>query len=236
MVISGSNTHVVAENSGLELIFQNTLTVSQGATLTIAGPDLVTEQAVTVTGSAVLAVTGAWSLSVPLTLTSGGQLQVNGDLTASVAPTVSGGTLAVNGTLTASVPLTVSGSGGTLAGETIVAPALSVVNGGVLTSFAATTTQVYQLDVNVSGTVTVDATSTINVSGQGYLPGYTTGNTTVGGATGLSGGSYGGWGGSNNGSTNAVYGDYAKPDEWGSGGTAEPGGGLVRLDGGARWS
>ena len=47
----------------------------------------------------------------------------------------------------------------------------------------------------------------------------TTGNTTVGAATGTAGGSYGGFGGagSSSGTPNAVYGDYADPDDWGAG-------------------
>ena len=70
------------------------------------------------------------------------------------------------------------------------------------------------------------------MSGKGYLAGRTTGNTTVGAATGDAGGSYGGLGASSRGASNAVYGDYADPDDWGSGGgpsRTSPGGGLVRI-------
>jgi hypothetical protein len=46
----------------------------------------------------------------------------------------------------------------------------------------------HKLEVQVSGTLTVDASSKIDVSAKGYLGGNpvgrTTGNTTVGGATG----------------------------------------------------
>ena len=66
----------------------------------------------------------------------------------------------------------------------------------------------------------------IDVSGKGYAAGRTSGNTTVGASTQFSGGSYGGLGA---GSANAVYGDYAGPQDWGSGGGNAPGGGRVRL-------
>ena len=57
------------------------------------------------------------------------------------------------------------------------------------------------------------------MTNKGYAPGYTTGNTTTGGATGGSGGSYGGPGGvyPTTSATNAVYGSYALPNDWGSG-------------------
>ena len=91
-----------------------------------------------------------------------------------------------------------------------------LINGAVLTHSANTTTQTYKLELAVTEQVIVDATSRIDVSGKGYLPGRTTGNTTVGGATSSSGGSYGGVGGG--GAPNAVYGDYADPEDWGAGG------------------
>ena len=80
--------------------------------------------------------------------------------------------------------------------------------------------------------------SRIDVTGKGYLPGYTTGNTTVGGVHGRSGGSYGGGRRPDSGATNAVYGDYADPDDWGqrrrlaSYDCADRGGGLVRITAG----
>ncbi|HEX8203831.1 MAG TPA: hypothetical protein VF590_25365 [Isosphaeraceae bacterium] len=81
----------------------------------------------------------------------------------------------------------------------------------------------------------MDGSSRIDVSGKGYLPGRTTGNSTTGGATGWSGGSYGGWGLGERGASNAVYGDYADPDEPGSGSGpnySSPGGGLARITAG----
>jgi len=114
---------------------------------------------------------------------------------------------------------------------------LQLANGAVLTHSANTSTQTHKLDLTVTQQVIVDATSSIDVTGKGYAPGYTTGNTTTGGATGYAGGSYGGLGDPRYGNTtNRVYGDYADPDDWGSGsGGAAPsfagwGGGLVRIN------
>ena len=118
---------------------------------------------------------------------------------------------------------------------------LLLTNGAVLTHSPCTTTNTHRLDLFVTNSVVVSADSAIDVSGKGYLPGYTTGNTTNGAASGASGGSFGGLGGNSGGSgspwpgtANAVYGDYADPDDWGSGGgillpAASAGGGLVRL-------
>ena len=107
---------------------------------------------------------------------------------------------------------------------------LDLSNGAVLTHRAATTTDEYTLRL-LADTVTVDATSSIDVSARGYLPGHTLGNTTVGAATGWAGGSYAGEG---VGDTNETYGDYRDPNELGSGGSADyaglAGGGLVRID------
>ncbi len=109
---------------------------------------------------------------------------------------------------------------------------LSVVNHGLINQPAVTPTATHSLDLIVSGTVDIDPTSSINVTNEGYAPGYTTGNTTTGGATGASGGSYAGPGGifPTNTSSDAVYGSYALPDDWGSGAAyAFAGGGLVQL-------
>ena len=147
-----------------------------------------------------------------------------------------GGRLEVFGTLDSTLPLTVSGA--TLSGGRIEAPALSVRDAGLVTAPNATTTQVHKLELDIAGTLLVDATSKIDVTGKGYLVGRTSGNTTVGGASNA-GGSYGGVGGrpSVSLSSNAVYGDYADPDDWGSGGGGNNndsgvGGGLVRISAG----
>ncbi len=103
-----------------------------------------------------------------------------------------GGRLELTGTATFAGPLTVTGNNSQAALERLVAPAVSVLSSGLVTTFASTATEMHKLELEVSGTILVDATSKINVSGKGYLPGRTTGNTTEGGATGSSGGSYGG--------------------------------------------
>ena len=119
---------------------------------------------------------------------------------------------------------------------------LILVNGAVLTHSPTTGTEVKQLDVNVLGVLSVDATSRIDVSGQGFLGANQPGNphflagTTVGfqaGSAGNSGGSYGGLG---TGNPNPVYGDFQDPADPGSGGGSDlgidrggNGGGLVRI-------
>ena len=116
---------------------------------------------------------------------------------------------------------------------------VTIQDGGVLTHQAATTNQEYSLQLSIASNLVVDASSAIDVSGMGYLPGYTLGDTTLGGSVGDAGGSYGGYGGL--GATaygvtpiaNAVYGDYHNPNELGSGGGASAGGGLVRITAGA---
>ncbi|MFN0052859.1 MAG: hypothetical protein ACKV0T_11760 [Planctomycetales bacterium] len=153
-------------------------------------------------------------------------------LTFSRGLTISAGVLLqVDGTLDVQQVMAVDAS--TVVIDSLTATELSLSHGSVLTTFAATTARMHKLDVEVSGTLTVDGDSVIDVSGKGYLPGRTTGNTTTGGATGNSGGSYGGLGGASNGVTNAVYGDYLDPQDWGSGGGNLAGGGLVEIQSGS---
>ncbi|HQH27396.1 MAG TPA: hypothetical protein PLP17_08375, partial [Oligoflexia bacterium] len=87
----------------------------------------------------------------------------------------------------------------------------------------------------------VDATSSINVQGRGYLGGYVTGNSSCNGETisgqpgsqERSGGSYGGLGFTQSGAgPNATYGDPRNPVEIGSGGSC--GGGYAGGNGGGR--
>lgn len=116
----------------------------------------------------------------------------------------------------------------------ITANNISLLSGATLTHRPVTSSEEYSLECTISETLRIDATSKIDVSNRGYLLGRTVGNTTVGGAIGLSGGSYGGLGRDASGVTNAVYGDYANPNELGSGGgpntgTEGKGGGLARI-------
>ncbi|HUD45612.1 MAG TPA: hypothetical protein VMR33_02225, partial [Candidatus Baltobacteraceae bacterium] len=95
---------------------------------------------------------------------------------------------------------------------------ISLSNGAVLTHQPATAVQTFSLVLTVTNNVFVDSTSSINVSGCGYLPGYTLDDSTNGAANNTAGGSYGGLGGLCCGSTSdAVYGDFHYPNELGSG-------------------
>jgi RHS repeat-associated protein len=129
--------------------------------------------------------------------------------------------------------LVVSGAGVVAAPEhqiAIVANSVTLSDGAELTTQATTPSQEYSLLMTIADGLVIDSTSSIDVSGDGYLPGYTVGDTTQGGATGAAGGGYGGLGG---GASNATYGDYANPDELGSGagtsGYAGSGGGLLQI-------
>lgn len=114
---------------------------------------------------------------------------------------------------------------------------LVLEQGAVVTHSACTATATHKLDLTVAGTITVDASSRINVSGKGYLAGQTVGNTTEEGAKGRASGSYGGQAPPDGEAhpSNAAYGDYREPAEWGSGGGPPVGGtsgGWVRIEAG----
>jgi hypothetical protein len=129
----------------------------------------------------------------------------------------------------------------------VTADTVTLCNNSILTHKAAGLIGSELLDLEAQ-TVSIDVTSKIDVSGQGYLAGApdkglgnigrTLGNTTIGGSGNYSGGSYGGLGGSANyTTTNTVYGDPTNPNQMGSGGGtggggAGNGGGLVRLKAG----
>ncbi|MCY2965469.1 MAG: hypothetical protein NT069_17850, partial [Planctomycetota bacterium] len=131
------------------------------------------------------------------------------------------------------------GKGGTLLRVTgqatvNVADNLTLKNGAIVTARTATTSAVDKLHLIVAGTLSIDASSSIDVTGKGYLPGRTTGNTATGASTGKSGGSYGGSGGTVDGAASEIYGDYSNPQDFGSGGsgsggTVTAGGGLVEI-------
>ncbi|MFA7060541.1 MAG: carboxypeptidase regulatory-like domain-containing protein [Pedobacter sp.] len=122
-----------------------------------------------------------------------------------------------------------------------------------MTHAATTMTSVPQLNLTVTGVLTVDATSKIDVTGKGFLGGYrsgnatatgvTTGNTTADGSTtgGDAGGSHGGRGGMSSATSAAVYDSLTNPTEPGGGGSAHNnrtdvpggnGGGLIRITAG----
>src|SRR6185436_5717464 len=108
-----------------------------------------------------------------------------------------------------------------------------LTNNAILTHSVCTWTNTHKLDLQVANAIVVSADSRLDVTGKGYLPERTTGNTTDGGARVHAGGSYGGLGGrsrfADGSRVTAVYGDYAIPDDWGSGGGGSPGGGQVWL-------
>ena len=128
----------------------------------------------------------------------------------------------------------------------LTADIISLTGNSALTQPSTSTTTESQLDLN-TGTLSIDATSKIDVSARGSLGAYqggngsvgrTNGNTATGGSTSYSGGSYGGYGGYYSGTVNAVYGDLLNPNEVGSGGGGDSGspggngGGLVRITAG----
>lgn len=134
--------------------------------------------------------------------------------------------------------------GSTLVIGYLDADEVSLRNGGLLTHQSTTTLAGYRLEVGATTSVTIDATSRIDVSGRGYLGAYSGGNNSsfgrttenVLGSNSLAGGSYGGFGGAKGGVPSAIYGDQANPDEPGSGGGSDKsgyvggnGGGLVRI-------
>jgi len=135
-----------------------------------------------------------------------------------------------------------------ISAKRVLASTIDVNNGGIVTHLFTTSSASFKVDLSAN-TLTVDATSKIDVTALGFLGGGKPGNPfpgnpfnnsgmTVGferGSTGRSGGSYGGLGGSSGeGSASPVYGDFRDPNEPGSGGAsfsgpAGNGGGLIRI-------
>ncbi|MCC7204900.1 MAG: Ig-like domain-containing protein, partial [Phycisphaeraceae bacterium] len=115
---------------------------------------------------------------------------------------------------------------------------LSLENGAALTHRVTTAEKAFTLLVTVTGELSIDAASRIDVSNRGYTWGHTVGNDTATAAASKAGGSYGGYGASTNGATNAAYDDYRDPANLGSGGgttwgAGGSGGGLVRISAGS---
>ena len=115
----------------------------------------------------------------------------------------------------------------------LTADTMDIIESGILYSLPTNSSVEHSLGLSVTGTLTIDSTSRIDVSSRGYMEGRTNGNTTAGAATGSSGGSYGGYGYSIAGSRNTAYGDFTNPNHVGSGaglnGNGGRGGGLVRI-------
>jgi RHS repeat-associated protein len=124
---------------------------------------------------------------------------------------------------------------------------LTFANGAVLTHGPTTATGTAKLEITVTGTLQVDATSRIDATGRGFLGHVQPGNIfiergmTFGfqpGSVCASGGGYGGSGGISGCSaaaSNPVYGDFKNPNDGGSGGggvlngLGGNGGGLIRI-------
>ena len=140
--------------------------------------------------------------------------------------------------------LEVASSGEFISTNRINADAITLNSSGVMTNLPATASAFFKVDINAVNLM-IDNTSRIDVVGRGLLGGSQSGNPFGGtgmrlgflaGSTGRSGGSYGGLGGSFSGTSNAVYGDFANPNEPGSGGATDApgrlggnGGGLIRI-------
>lgn len=110
---------------------------------------------------------------------------------------------------------------------------IALLEGALLTHSACTAGAVYGLELNVAGTVFIDAASAIDTTGKGYLPGRTGGNVPQDPSQNAGGGSHGGLGrpGTSVGAIPAAYDDFTDPREPGGGGSV-PGGGLIRLQAG----
>ena len=126
----------------------------------------------------------------------------------------------------------------------IRAGSLRVTSSSVINATQTTTTTESALVIDAD-TLEVDATSSIDVSGAGYLGAHSGGNgssngRTLGNASGSTrrnGGSHAGLGGAGTApaTPNAVYGDFQDPSDLGSGGGSDlgvggDGGGRLRID------
>ena len=125
-------------------------------------------------------------------------------------------------------------------GAPLTCDTLELVDGATLTVPDPTVGMIYPLDLIVTGTLRVDATSAVDLSGKGYVGGFRGGNEDARGLSAdfvfasspeQSGGSHGGLGGHQEGgqAVTAAYGRFAFPSYPGGGGSAsgganEPGG------------
>jgi len=202
-----------------------------------------------VAGAAVF-INDNFSTQVPLQLNNN-TITVNGGSTLAGDLTLNNSTLWQSGALNVLGNVSLDNSSVTVSGTFSASNALTLTNNSVISHNAATTTAQNELDVT-AGTVSIDATSKIDVTGEGYLGGFqggnsatgrTLGNTTTGGSGGYAGGSYGGLGAFMSAAANAAYGSLSDPKELGSGGGGYTsfnnnypggnGGGLVRLAAGS---
>jgi hypothetical protein len=225
---------IAARNGGAGTIYLKNNANANGDVI-ISNGGLVTTNATAVTG-------GSYG---QFTVTGNAVLAMTGDVTPGTDLVITNSSLTLNGGITVPGNLALDGSNVTVAGAVNVTGTLTLQNGSVLSHYGATTTDIYNLKVTAAS-VTIDTTSKIDVTGKGYQGGLqgsngrTYGNTTTGGSQSSAGGSYGGLGGWAYGEypPNASYGSMQLPDELGSGGNSNGnpggnGGGLVQLTTGA---
>ncbi|MEO0797488.1 MAG: LamG domain-containing protein, partial [Verrucomicrobiota bacterium] len=118
----------------------------------------------------------------------------------------------------------------------ITVGSMQLINGAKLTTSATTSTQEYRLNLKVLGALTIDASSSIDVSGKGYLAGFTQGNFEYSiTEDDKAGGSHGGLGAFYHGASSNSYGNFTYPTDLGSGATIRRsiegvGGGAIYLD------
>ena len=106
---------------------------------------------------------------------------------------------------------------------------MTINSGGTLTHTANDTADTYAVNVNVSGTVTVNSGGSINVSRKGYSVGNGPGKGQGGVGSNIGAG-HGGYGNGYNGTFGGVYGSITQPFESGSGGSnSGVGGGRVKV-------
>lgn len=114
---------------------------------------------------------------------------------------------------------------------------LELRDGAILTHPAVADPTVDRIDLEITGSATVGAGTSVSVSGRGYAPGRTHGNARWGDDRNWSGGSHGGYGRDHNGPLCAVYGDWWAPTSLGSGSGSQTwygekgrrGGGAVKI-------
>jgi hypothetical protein len=180
--------------------------------------------------SATLSLQGNYGLVLAGQLRSG----TTGDGNFTLAEIGSGGTLAMQpGGQINCDQLQVDAQGLLLANEAVTMPALHVMTNGVV-SYSSSQSN---LNLTVSGNLTVDLGGTVTVSGLGYGGGTGPGAGQSLGGNGQAGGGggYGGYGGSSTGAGGGSYGSLTGPTDWGSGGgnvcsaSGGRGGGAMQL-------
>ena len=252
------NTRLSDKNAlnliGNLLITNSTLDLSEN--LTVPGNLTMNNGSLNLGSTLRLLGDGSPGRAGTLTL-SGSTLNITGSITASGDLTTTGSTLNAMDTITIDGSLESTKSSMTFSKKIHVAGNVTLLGQSLLTHFFATTTSESRLELSVSGAMSVDATSKIDVTGRGYLGawksgngniGRTLGNSDNGGSYGGGGGSYGGLGGFNpaptgtdyGGFVGSTYGHLANPNELGSGGgtsfywsSGSNGGGLVQIKAGS---